>query len=126
MAPAPPTPAIKWERSFEEAQKKARKSGKPIIVDFWAEWCGWCDRLNRTTYVDPDVVRRAQDFVAVKIDTEGSSKEREIAASYEVSLAADDRCSSRPRAASCGASTASRAATSSRSRCRRRSRSLAA
>ena len=83
-SPAPQTPAIKWEKSFEEAQKKARKTGKPIVVDFWAEWCGWCDRLNRTTYVDPDVVRRAQDFVAVKVDTEGSKKERDITIQYEV------------------------------------------
>jgi thiol:disulfide interchange protein DsbD len=84
ISAAPPALAIKWERSFEEAQKKARKSGKPIVIDFWAEWCGWCDRLNRTTYVDPDVVRKAQDFVAVKIDTEGSLKEREVAIKYEV------------------------------------------
>jgi thiol-disulfide isomerase/thioredoxin len=81
---SPAAQAIRWERSFEDAQKKARKTGKPIVVDFWAEWCGWCDRLNRTTYVDPDVVRRAQDFVAVKIDTEGSKKERDVAIRYEV------------------------------------------
>ncbi len=77
-------PSIRWEKSFDDAQKKARRSGKPIIVDFWAEWCGWCDRLNRTTYVDPAVVRKSQDFVAVKVDTEGSRGEREVAIRYEV------------------------------------------
>ena len=84
LSSAPPPPGIRWEKSFEEAQKKARKSGKPIMVDFWAEWCGWCDRLNRTTYLEADVVRKAQDFVAVKIDTEGSKKEREITFRYDV------------------------------------------
>ena len=83
-SPAPPAVSIRWERGLEEAQKKARKAGKPIIVDFWAEWCSWCERLDRTTYADPFVARAAQDFVAVKIDTEGSRREREVAARYEV------------------------------------------
>jgi thiol-disulfide isomerase/thioredoxin len=83
--PAPAAVSIKWEKSFEEAQKKARRTGKPIFVDFWAEWCGWCERLDRTTYADPFVARVAQDFVAVKVDTEGSRKQREVAARYEVS-----------------------------------------
>jgi thiol:disulfide interchange protein DsbD len=83
-SPAPPAISIRWEKGFEEAQKKARKAGKPIIVDFWAEWCSWCERLDRTTYADPFVARAAQDFVAVKIDTEGSRREREVAARYDV------------------------------------------
>jgi thioredoxin-like negative regulator of GroEL len=55
-----------------------------VIVDFWADWCGWCHRLNRTTYVDPWVTRRAQDFVAVKVNTEGSRKEIDVATKYHV------------------------------------------
>jgi len=82
--PAPPTVAIKWEKKFDEALKVAKRSGKPVVVDFWAEWCEWCHRLDRTTYADPAVIRKVDDFVAVKINTEGSRREVEVATKYGV------------------------------------------
>ncbi len=75
---------IKWEKNFDEALKKARASQKPIFVDFWAEWCFWCHQLEKTTYADPAVVARAEDFVPVKVNTEAGKREEQVALRYDV------------------------------------------
>ena len=80
-----PREGIRWERNFEEALKRARQSGKPLMIDFWANWCGWCHRLDQTTYVDPTVTKLAEDFVPVKVNTEGGMKDEQIARRYGVS-----------------------------------------
>jgi thioredoxin-like negative regulator of GroEL len=75
---------LKWEKNFDEALKKAKASGKPVMIDFWAEWCGWCHRLDQTTYVDPRVLKLGQDFVVVKVDTEAGGRQTEVAERYDV------------------------------------------
>jgi thioredoxin-like negative regulator of GroEL len=75
---------IRFEHDFSEAIKKARARNRPLLVDFWADWCGWCHRLDKTTYADPTVVKLAQDFVAVKVNTEGGPQDMEVAERYDV------------------------------------------
>jgi len=76
--------SIRWEHRFDEAVKKARAAKKPIMIDFWADWCAWCHRLDQTTYVDPVVVKLSEVFIPVKVDTEGGRKNQEIALRYNV------------------------------------------
>jgi thioredoxin-like negative regulator of GroEL len=76
--------SLQFEKGFDEALKKAKAAGKPVMIDFWAEWCGWCHRLHQTTYVDPRVVKLGEDFVVVKIDTEAGGRQTAIAQRYDV------------------------------------------
>ena len=41
--------AIDWETDFPAALERARAEGKPVLVNFYAEWCVWCKRLEFAT-----------------------------------------------------------------------------
>ena len=44
---------------------------KKIFVDVYADWCGWCKRMDATTFVHPVIVEKLNgDWIPVKIDAE--------------------------------------------------------
>lgn len=84
QAAAAEPPSIAWTSEWKAAERRARAEGKPLLVDFWAEWCEWCHELDRTTYRDASVVELARGFVPVKINAEGSLGEMQVAADHDV------------------------------------------
>ena len=60
--------AISWKHDLPAALEEAQKTGKPVMVDFYTEWCGWCKKLDADTYSNSTVQKLAQEFINVKID----------------------------------------------------------
>lgn len=64
------TAEIKW-MTFNQAEKAMKKHKKKMFVDIYTGWCGWCKRLDATTYKDPAVVAYInKNYYAVKLDAE--------------------------------------------------------
>lgn len=61
---------IHWESSLNNSLKKAQTSKKPLFVDFYADWCGYCKEMDRTTYRDPAVISLTRRFVCVRINVD--------------------------------------------------------
>lgn len=72
---------LEWLTSFDEALQLAQQKSKPIMIDFFADWCGWCKRLDSDTYAHEDVVSKAGDFISLKIDAD---IERDLSSRYKI------------------------------------------
>ncbi len=70
---------IHWLGDVDGGLAKARKSGKPVMIDFMATWCPPCRAMEDSTFCDPSVVAKAASFVTVRIDID---KQRDVAAKY--------------------------------------------
>lgn len=70
-----------WIRSYDEGIAAAQASDKPVLLDFTAEWCVWCRKMEEDVFTDPQVVEALQDFVCIRVDTEDDLR---VARAYQV------------------------------------------
>jgi thioredoxin-related protein len=61
---------IKW-MTWDEAVVANEKHPKKIFVDVYTDWCGWCKRMDQTTFQDSALVDYMnKHFYAIKFNAE--------------------------------------------------------
>ena len=73
---------IHWTKSFDTALAEANRTNKLVMLDFYAEWCSGCKRLEKDTYTDARVIQLAGQFVPIKLN--GDKDGRALAKTYNV------------------------------------------
>jgi len=69
------TNEINWLTYSEQYLSKANEEGKPIMIDFYADWCIPCKELDKFTFADPRVIKLSREFIMLKADLTKSGKE---------------------------------------------------
>ena len=61
---------VEW-LSFGEAIEKSKVERKKIFVDVYTKWCGWCKKMDKATFQDPQIANYInENYYAVKFDAE--------------------------------------------------------
>lgn len=56
-----------WNKGYSKGLDK----GKVILVDVYTDWCGWCKKMDKTTYSNKEIVNMVEEnFVPIKFNPE--------------------------------------------------------
>ena len=76
------TPQVFSELSLAEAKAKAVEQDKILLVDATADWCQPCQVMERTTWVDPEVISWIKlNAIAIQVDVD---RQREVAKELDI------------------------------------------
>lgn len=75
---------VKWKMysSVSDIENSIKAESKPVIIDFYADWCAQCKELDRFTYTNQDVIDASLEFNNIKIDL--TKKNKEITEKYHI------------------------------------------
>lgn len=72
---------VRWRSDYSAAVRAAKKTGQPLLVDFYADWCGPCKLMEKTTFRDRRVAALMARCLCVRVDTD---RNKDIARKFGV------------------------------------------
>lgn len=61
---------VRWY-TFEEAVNLNKKEHRKIFIDVYTDWCGWCKKMEATTFTDPAIAKILnEEYYAVRFNAE--------------------------------------------------------
>jgi thioredoxin-related protein len=59
---------ISWFKDLEKASEVAGKTNRPMMIEFWADWCAACKVMDKDIYTDPKLIAAVKGkLVSVRI-----------------------------------------------------------
>ena len=71
--------AIQWVSNLDSALTIASNSNKILMIDFMAEWCPPCQKMDKETFINVNIIKKSNEFIPVRIDIE---KQQDVANEY--------------------------------------------